>query len=212
MFPLYYERVDTYNDVYHMYREMLENTNTNYDFKNLSGSEIKWNRDLNQFNVVTHIKNSPIDLYGRLRGNSRYKEGKWNIQIPSIIFNQKNEENWAETYAKSRFRVDHSNLDSNDILVSDWENYLPQEGELILPPIILNSSNIPNDLNTTLISSDRVPNIYSHYGYTSVKVDAWTYRKEARIRDKWIKIRVRYSGKNLAVIHSLITLYNVSYS
>jgi hypothetical protein len=32
-----------------------------YDFKNLSGSEIKWDRDTNQFNVVTHIKNSPID-------------------------------------------------------------------------------------------------------------------------------------------------------
>ena len=212
MFPLYYERVDTYNDVYHMYREMLENTNTNYDFKNLSGSEIKWYRDLNQFNVVTHIKNSPIDLYGRLRGNSRYKEGKWDIQIPSIIFNQKNEELWAETYAKSRFILDSSDLDSSDMLGSKWEDYLPQEGELILPPIILNSSNIPNDLNTALVSSDKVPNIYSHYGYTSVKVDAWTYRKEARIRDKWIKIRVRYSGKNLAVIHSLITLYNISYS
>jgi len=57
-----------------------------YDFKNLSGSEIKWNRDLNQFSVITHIKNSPIDKVGRLRGNSRYKEGKWNIQIPSITF------------------------------------------------------------------------------------------------------------------------------
>jgi len=45
-----------------------------------------------------------------------------------------------------------------------------------------------------------------------VDVSEWTYRKEAVIRDKWIKIRVRYSGRNLAVIHSLITLYNVSYS
>jgi len=58
-----------------------------YDFKNLSGSEIVWDRDLNQFNIVTHIKNSPIDLVGRLRGNSRYVEGRWNIQIPSITFN-----------------------------------------------------------------------------------------------------------------------------
>jgi hypothetical protein len=40
----------------------------------------------------------------------------------------------------------------------------------------------------------------------------WTYRKEAKIRDKWIKIRVRYSGYNLAVIHSLVTLFNLSYS
>ena len=209
MFPLYYERVDTYNDIYHIYREMLDGTTTNYDFKNLSGSEIKWYRDLNQFNIVTHIKNSPIDLYGRLRGNSRYKEGKWTVQIPSIIFNQKNEEDWRITQARSRFLLDHSELDSEDML--DWGSYLP-EGTLILPPIILNSSNVPSDLNEGLVSSDKIPNIYSNYGYQSVKVDAWTYRKEARIRDKWIKIRVRYSGKNLAVIHSLITLYNISYS
>jgi hypothetical protein len=64
---------------------MIDSSGT-YDFKNLSGSEVKWDRDLNQFNIVTHIKNSPIDLVGRLRGNSRYKEGKWNIQIPSINF------------------------------------------------------------------------------------------------------------------------------
>jgi hypothetical protein len=58
-----------------------------YDFKNLSGSEIVWNRDLNQFDIVTHIKNSPINLHGILRGNSSYKEGKWTVQIPSILFN-----------------------------------------------------------------------------------------------------------------------------
>jgi hypothetical protein len=51
---------------------------------------------LNQFNIITHIKNSPINLVGRLRGNSYYKEGKWNIQIPSITFMQKNEETWPD--------------------------------------------------------------------------------------------------------------------
>ena len=212
IFPLYYERIDTYNEIYHKYREMLDGVTTNYDFKNLSGSEIKWYKDLNQFNVVTHIKNNPIDLVGRLRGNSRYKEGKWNIQIPSIIFNQCNEEDWAILYAKNRFRVDHSGLDSNDILGHDWESYLPEKGKLVLPPIIVNSSNVPSDLQTSLVSSDIIPNIYTNYGYSSVNINSWTHRKEARIRDKWIKIRVRYSGKNLAVIHSLVTLYNVSYS
>jgi hypothetical protein len=45
IFPLYYERIDTYNDIYHQYREM--NGVPEYDFKNLSGSEIIWYRDLN---------------------------------------------------------------------------------------------------------------------------------------------------------------------
>lgn len=93
IFPLYYNRIDTYNEIYDIYREMIDKDSNAYDFKNLSGSEIKWYRDLNQFNIVTHIKNSPIDLVGRLRGNSFYKEGTWNVQIPSIIFNQANEFN-----------------------------------------------------------------------------------------------------------------------
>ena len=179
IFPLYYERIDTYNDIYHTYTEMV---GTGYDFKNLSGSEIIWNKDLNQFNIVTHIKNSPINLVGRLRGNSIYKEGKWNIQIPSIIFNQKNEDNWTN-------------------------------GK---PPIIINSQNIPNDLSSTEVSTNEIPNIYTHSKTDNinkyVEVGDWTYRKEARIRDKWIKVRIRYSGKNLAIIHSIATLYNISYS
>ena len=45
-----------------------------------------------------------------------------------------------------------------------------------------------------------------------VDTSGWTYRKETKIRDKWMKIRVRYSGYNLAIIHSVVTLYNRSYS
>ena len=171
IFPLYYERIDTYDDIYHRYREM--SGEDKYDFKNLSGSEVIWDRTLNQFNVVTHIKNNPVDLVGRLRGNSRYKEGKWNIQIPSIIFNQKNE--------------------------SEWNDNIP----------------LPNDLNNYNIEYNTIPSIYQNDIYNwpqHLDTNTWTNRKEARIRDKWIKIRVRYSGKNLAVIHSLITLYNISYS
>ena len=89
--------------------------------------------------------------------------------------------------------------------------------------MVINSSNIPNDLDENEISYDNLPNIYRYYkpsdgasdpGYYTSSVDTshWTARKETRIRDKWMKVRVRYSGKNLAVIHSLITLYNVSYA
>ena len=179
IFPLYYQRIDTYNDIYDKYVQM---TGSKYDFKNLSGSEILWNRDLNQFNIVTHIKNNPIDKVGVLRGNSRYREGSWNIQIPSITFSQKNENTWN------------------------------------LPPIIVNSAYVPKDLSSTLISADKVPNIYARTDRSNspiteyINTQDWTYRKEASIRDKWMKVKVRYSGKNLAVIHSLITLYNISYS
>ena len=40
----------------------------------------------------------------------------------------------------------------------------------------------------------------------------WTERKETRIRDKYCKIKVRYSGKDLAIITALKTIYTVSYA
>ena len=215
IFPLYYEKTDTYNDIYHIYRGMLDgNPDTGYDFKNLSGSEILWDRRLNQFYIVTHIKNSPIDLVGRLRGNSRYKEGKWYIQIPSIVFNQKNESPWGTT--SGEFCLCRSCLDNDDYLrVRDQSRNL----SLAVPPMVINSSNTPNDLESDELTYDSLPNIYRKYKVNnenrwdySVDTNRWTARKETRIRDKWMKVRVRYSGKNLAVIHSLITLYNVSYA
>lgn len=189
IFPLYYERVKTYNNIYNDYIPM-KNPNL-YDFQYLSGSEIKWNRDLNQFNIITHIKNSPVDQVGILRGNSRYKEGKWDIQIPSIVFTQKNETE------------------------KDWIPITVDEKEYEIPPIVINSSNIPKDLPDDRISKSKLPSIYQNENYNwprSIENKDWTYRKETKIRDKWIKIRVRYSGENLAVIHSLVTLYNISYS
>lgn len=175
IFPLYYKRVDTYDEIYDTYSQM--DGENKYDFKNLSGSEIVWNRDLNQFNIATHIKNSPINIYGISRGNSQYKDGKWFVQIPSITYMQKNEPEWPKVENKS------------------------------IPPIVITS--FPDDINT--ISYESIPNIYGKneaYKYVGTTHNGWTQRKETRIRDKWIKIRVRYSGKNLAVIHSLITLYN----
>lgn len=208
IFPLYYERVDTYNDIYHKYHLMHDEDGV-YDFENLSGSEISWNRYLNQFNIITHIKNSPIDIVGRLRGNSRYKEGKWNVQIPSIVFMQKNEDWWP--------RMNGSLKEDGPL-----ENYSSKER---IPPIVINSQYVPKSLNKEEITIEDVPNIYTgRLNYPDnyldfeadpakyVEVSEWSSRKEARIRDKWIKIRIRYSGKNLAIIHSLITLYNVSYS
>ena len=206
IFPLYYERIDDYNEIYNYYRQMRSGRN-DYDFKNLSGSEIKWDRDLNQFNVVTHIKNNPIDLVGRLRGNSRYKEGKWNIQIPSITFMQKNEEMWPVVATKYQELLE-------DGPISDWG----QNNRI--PPIVINSQYIPTDLTNNNVTTNTLPNVYTGTAdYPDelnpgdyIKTSEWTYRKEAKIRDKWMKVRVRYSGKNLAIIHSVITLYNRSYS
>jgi len=105
VFPLYYNRIDDYDNIYNAYQEMKSDSR---DYQNLSGTEVYWDEDLDSFKLITHIKNSPInghwkrvseEVYkefkgekkiqntcyyiwenvGRLRGNSHYKEDKWSI-------------------------------------------------------------------------------------------------------------------------------------
>jgi hypothetical protein len=40
----------------------------------------------------------------------------------------------------------------------------------------------------------------------------WTFRKEAKIRDKYCRIRIRYDGTKLAVISAIITTFTISYA
>ena len=42
-----------------------------------------------------HTKGVDITKNGRIRGNMHYKEDKWDVQINSITFKQKNEPNWT---------------------------------------------------------------------------------------------------------------------
>jgi hypothetical protein len=39
-----------------------------------------------------------------------------------------------------------------------------------------------------------------------------TENEEVKLKDKWIKIRIRYTGNKLAIITAIRTLYSVSYS
>ena len=80
---------------------------------------------------------------------------------------------------------------------------------------------MPKDLDKDVLGIEDIPNIYTgRMNHTDDEIDLgkyvdtseWTSRKETKIRDKWIKIRIRYSGKNLAIVHSIATLYNISYS
>jgi hypothetical protein len=92
-----------------------------------------------------------------------------------------------------------------------------------IPPIVINSQYVPKDIDNANITLDTVPNIYTGRmstmddsvdlrKYIKVNESSWTSRKEAKIRDKFVKVRIRYSGKNLAIIHSVLTLYNISYN
>lgn len=50
------------------------------------------------------------------------------------------------------------------------------------------------------------------YAYISNGVFTLTTGKEARIRDKYLKIRVKYSGNDLAIIQGIKTFFTISYA
>lgn len=193
MFPLYYARVDTFNEIEDYYKSK---TAPNKDYVNLSGSEIVYNEKLDEFRVWTHAKAADIKdpRIGRLRGNMNYQGDVWNIQINPIIFVQRNEPAWntAELTKETINKV----------------------------PISVGNSPIPNDLKGFDITSetpveDYMPQDLRDLGYGPEDIDTsdwWSGRKEARLRDKYIKIRVRYTGEELAIITALKTLYTISYA
>lgn len=193
MFPLYYARVDTFNEIEDYYKGK---TAPNKDYVNLSGSEIVYNEKLDEFRVWTHAKAADIKdpRIGRLRGNMNYQGDVWNIQINPIIFVQRNEPAW-NTAKLTKETIDKV-------------------------PISVGNSPIPNDLKGFDITSETpvenyMPQDLIDLGYGPEDIDTsdwWSGRKEARLRDKYIKIRVRYTGEELAIITALKTLYTISYA
>ena len=170
IFPLYYNRLDSVNEIEDYYHSMRSPSDR--DYSRLSGSEIVRYEDLNQYNIATHVKNLPIPKHGVIKGNSYYQEDEWYIQIPSINIAQKNETIW-------------------------------KDGK---PPIVLNW--IPNDLDKTEISDEDLPNTYN---LGNVDTTGWTYRQQIPMKDKYIKIKIRYTGNDLAIITGILTTYRLSY-
>lgn len=233
-FPLYYRRVEDLDHLYNSYTMMQQplgdwNSKAPRDYAHLSGSEIIYDPQLNEFKVATHIGCYPMDgyydreitksdydylvahfspqhrrvymweegsgtkkyyeriYYGRIKGNSEYKEDKWYVQIPSITFMQKNETEWTK------------------------------------PPIIINSNELPFDIQRSQVNSSMLPegytldsvqvlpNTYDKGDPDSWSIGGWTARKETKIRDKYLRVRVRYTGDDLAVISTIKTIYTESY-
>ena len=114
----------------------------------------------------------------------RYLGDKFEVQLNPINFVQKNEPKWG----------------TEDILGrQDLSNKVPIE---------LNQSTIPSDiLDKETID---VPNTLND---RAIVIWNWeeNQNKEVKAMDKYIKIRIRYTGNKLAVIYMKNTLYSVIY-
>lgn len=183
IFPLYYSRQDTINEIedyYHLhgYKDIYNKGDKN--FSALAGAEIVHYENLNEYRIWNHAKAVDIKENGLLRGNMYYKEDKWNVQINPINFVQKNESD------------------------SDWERKDQSN-----PPIIYNLFPLPKDISD--FTDLHIPASLDKFNVAKWD-DITTVNKEAKMKDKFIKVRVRYSGEDLAIISAIRTLYSISYA
>ena len=116
------------------------------------------------------------------------KEIQRHFQINPINIVQKNEKEWGSQDLGNR-----PNLNSSKIPIEIGQSPIPNEvlsynnGQLTIPD---------NSIDRAIVS--------------------WKWEdsqiSEAKLKDKWIKIRVRYKGDKLAIITAIRTLYSASYA
>ena len=220
-----------------------------HDYRHLSGGEIVYYPNRQEFRVWNHVPAIDIDDQpdtsassfggrGLMASNMRYLEDRWKVQINPLLITYKNE---------------YERKDSTKALCtpenSTWKDGVgTREGDK-LPPLPLYNSPIPDVVKergeiaipgysssvltgyseTTEGRDNAMYNLYKvdfENGIHPFDTSSWLddvniykynfgsaqNRKETDMRDKFIKIRIRYSGKELAIIDFINTIYQVSYA
>lgn len=221
----YYTRQDTINDVEDYYINITYPTG--YDYRHLSGAEIVYYPTRQEYRIWNHAKAIDIDDLSQddsrsiISANCQYLEDRWKIAINPILVCYKNE--YQRKFSSSLISAQNST----------WTN---SSGGEQLPNLPIYNSPIPDKIlakgeiefpDTTLgIGKDNA--LYNLYADPFEAIDTTNWlndvgiyktnfgeaqnRKELDMKDKFIKIRIRYSGEELAVIDFLNTVYRISYA
>ncbi len=230
---VYYARQDKINEVEDSYVDATAPTGS--DYRHLSGAEIVYYPLRQEYRIWNHAMavdlddqvdttNSAFGGRGLIASNMRYQEDRWRIQINPLLVTYKNEYKRPNNYTSGVLITPNN---------STWT--YAADGITRLPKLSIYNSPIPNDIiskgtidmpneKTEGGSDNALCGLYAKdvfYLDTSkwlndsdiynTSFGAAQNRKETDMRDKFIKIRIRYSGKELAVIDYLNTIYQVSY-
>lgn len=188
--PLYYvrqDKVDEIKDSYHSYNEVLNSYKKNNGTKNfdaLAGGEIVYYDKLNEYRIWNHTK--AVDV--RTTAENDWTRGNMYYK----------EDKWD-------IQINPINYVQMNESIASWET---SKGQKV--PINFNLFNPPADLEINQDGSITKPE-----GWVRKVNNEWSTEdnfQEAKIKDKVIKIRIRYSGEDLAVILAINTLYSISFA
>ena len=224
--PKYYFRKDSINEIYDSYKRIQAPKNFNYD--HLSGAEIVYYPTRNEFRVWNHAQAINVDSMRNgietsiIKANCRYLEDKWLVTINPIIITYNNEFNTTNT-TESIFEKDANGYYKYSTWIGRYENKdLP-----LLPPLNISQLKICKE-NSDMSENIEFPDynkpkdnaLHKLYDLTNWENGKWeplnpipmNNRRETDVRGKFIKIRIRYKGDQLAIIDLLNTIYQISFA
>jgi hypothetical protein len=225
--PKYYSRWDSVNDIYDSYKRFSAPIGFNYD--HLAGAEIVYYPTRNEFRVWNHVEAIDVDSLSQdvatsvIKANCRYLEDKWLVSINPIVVTYKNE------IDKSKIEPGTSMFSRDAFGVYKYSSWVDGTDGSKLPPINIQGTKMEEILG----SSIRFPGddsehpedgkdnaLYGLYNLDSWKKGDWRpidptknkERRETDVRGKFVKIRIRYTGDELAIIDYLNTIYQMSFA
>lgn len=237
-----YNLKDANKQLYYPQYMAWANQSPDKDYRHLSGAEIVYYPNRQEYRIWQHqpainIDDLPQDSSSSLiRGNCRYLEDKWRITINPILVCYKNE------YAKKNPYDTGALCQPKNSTWPNALNAMYETSEAKLPPITIKNTCLPKavvnfvskngnniifpDERSKIGENNALYGLYSWEGYCPIDNTNWLNdisiygtdfgeaqnRREIDLKDKFIKIRIRYSGEELAVIDFLNTIYTVSYA
>lgn len=159
-----------------------------------------------------------------IASNCKYLEDRWRVVINPIVVCYRNEFD---------LKTHPSDLSDKNSL---WKPANGEDGGKKLPPLLVCNSPLPPDkegeplFKTGEIGQDDFPPCLKDLGYndpgtfldgtdwlSDVDIHGYSWgagcnREEAEIRDKFVKVRIRYTGDQLAVIDFINTIYQISFA
>lgn len=175
---------------------------------------------------------------GLMASNMRYLEDRWKVQINPLLITYKNEYERKDSTKALCTQENSTWKDGAGTRAGDKLPPLPlynspipdavkERGEIAIPG---QSYSVSDGYSETTEGKDNAMyNLYKvdfENGIHPFDTSSWLddvniykynfgsaqNRKETDMRDKFIKIRIRYSGKELAIIDFINTIYQVSYA
>lgn len=232
----YYTRQDTINEIEDYYIHVTYPES--HDYRHLSGAEVVYYPNRQEYRIWNHAMAVSLDDLSQddsrsiIAANCQYLEDRWKVTINPILVCYKNE--YQRKFSGALIQPQNStwakDKDSSQMLPT-----LPIYNSPI-PDQVLSAGGIDfpgNDVNHPEWGEDNaLYNLYDLSGYNSggdwkpldltnwlddVNVYKYNFgeaqnRKEIDVKDKFLKVRIRYSGEELAVIDFLNTVYRISYA